>query len=76
MLSSLEMIPRDTTPVAAAMHEAALRRLGPAERLRIAFELSDLTHRLAVEGIRRRNPECGEEEAIRILARALYGVET
>jgi hypothetical protein len=75
MLSSLAMIPRDTTPTAAALHEAALRDLGPAERLRIAFELSDLTHRLAVDRIRRRNPGCSEKEAVEILTRALY-VET
>jgi hypothetical protein len=33
----------DTSPVAAALHEEAQRRIGPAGRLKIALELSDLT---------------------------------
>jgi hypothetical protein len=69
------MIARDTTPAAAAVHQAALRGLGPEGRLLVAFELSDLAHRLAVEGIRRRQQECSHEEAIRLLALALYGVK-
>ena len=67
------MPPRDTSPAAAAVHEAALRQLGPARRLKIALDLSDLTHAFAISGIRRRNPGCDDEQARQELARTLYG---
>jgi hypothetical protein len=73
VLSSNGMRSNDTSPVAAALHEEAQRRIGPAGRLKIALELSDLTHTLATAGIRRRNPEYSLEEARRELARLLYG---
>jgi len=66
------MVPRDTSPAAAALQEQAYRELGPSGRLRIALELSDLTHVLAVTGIRLRHPEYGDEEARRELASILY----
>jgi hypothetical protein len=47
----------DTTPDAAAVQEAAYRRLGRTGRLRIALELSNLVHALAETGIRKRHPE-------------------
>jgi hypothetical protein len=67
------MLPHDTTPAAAALHEEAQRRLGRSGRFRIALELSDLTHALAAAGIRRRNPEYTDEQARQELARVLYG---
>lgn len=66
-------IPLDTTPEAAALHEESLRKLGNAGRLRIALELSDFTHAMAVAGIRRNHPEYSEEDARRKLAEMLYG---
>ena len=69
-------VPRDTTAVAASLHEDAYRELGLGGRLRIAFELSDFAHALAVAGIRSRHPEYTEEEAQRKLAEILYGAET
>lgn len=68
-------VPRDTTPEAALLHEESLRQLGSAGRLRIALELSDFTHAMAVAGIRRRHPEYSEEQARHKLAEILYGVE-
>ena len=62
----------DTTPAAAAVHEEAQRRLGPAGRLRSALELSDLTHSFAVAGIRRRHPDLSDADARAELARLLY----
>jgi hypothetical protein len=62
----------DTTAAAAAVHEDAQRRLGPAGRLRAALELSDLTHAFAVAGIRRRDPNLSEADARQELARLLY----
>jgi len=67
------MAPADTSPEAAALHHESLRALGLAGRLRIALELSDLTHSFAVAGIRRREPALSVEEARRKLAAALYG---
>jgi hypothetical protein len=66
----------DTSPAAAALHEESQRRLGPAGRLKIALELSDLTHALATAGIRRRNPDLNQEQACAELARLLYGSKT
>ena len=63
---------RDTSPEAAALQLEAYRRMGPAARLRIAFQLSDFTHKLALTGIRERQPELGEAEAYAKLAELLY----
>jgi hypothetical protein len=66
-------IPLDTTPDAAALHEQSYRELGLAGRFRIALDLSDFTHALAVAGIRQRHPELTDENARRRLAEVLYG---
>ena len=63
----------DTTSTAAAIQEEAHRQLGAGGRLRAALELSDLTHALAVSGLRRRRPALTEDEAYRELAVVLYG---
>lgn len=42
-----------------------------AGRFKIALELSDLAHALAVAGIRRRHPEWSDEDACRHLAEVL-----
>jgi Rv0078B-related antitoxin len=62
----------DTSTAAASFHEESYRQLGPAGRFKIAVELSDFTHALAVAGIRRRNPQLNDEEAQRRLAEVLY----
>jgi hypothetical protein len=69
-------VPFDTTPEAAELQIRAYREMTSAGRLRIALELSDLTHSLAVAGIRRANPELSEEEAYCSLSERLYGRET
>jgi hypothetical protein len=63
----------DTTVEMAALHEESYRQLGLAGRFRIAVELSDFTHALAVAGMRRRDPELSDEDARRRLAEVLYG---
>ncbi|MGH7213797.1 MAG: hypothetical protein ACREIT_03420 [Tepidisphaeraceae bacterium] len=45
-----------------AEYLAALRRMTPEQRLRKAFELSDMTKSLFREGLRRRFPEKSERE--------------
>ena len=66
------MIPRDTSPAAAAVHDASQRALVMAGRLRLALELSDLTHSFAIAGIRRADPTLTEEQARIALAKRLY----
>ena len=66
-------VPLDTSPEADRLQKEAYRAMGPAGRLRVAFELSDLTHAFAGAGIRRLHPELSEEEARRKLAERLYG---
>jgi hypothetical protein len=68
-------LPLDTAPEAAALQIRAYREMGLGARLRIALELSDLTHSFAVAGIRRANPELSEEDARRTLAERLYSAE-
>ena len=63
----------DTSTAAASLHEESYRQLGPAGRFKIAVELSDLTHALAVAGLRRRDPNLSDEDARRRLAEVLYG---
>jgi hypothetical protein len=65
-------MPRDTTIDAEALQMEAYRQMGLIGRLRIATELSDLVHVMAVAGIRRRNPELSQDEARRELAESLY----
>jgi hypothetical protein len=69
------MLPYDTSQAAAAFHEEALRRLGPSGRFKIALELSDLSHALAVAAIRRRHPEYNDDQACQELAHVLYGAK-
>ena len=66
------MTPFDTTVDMAGVHEEAYRHLGMAGRLRIALELSDLVHKFAIAGIRRRNPHIGDDDVYRHLAQILY----
>ena len=65
-------VPLDTALSAAQVHEESYRKLGNAGRLRLALELSDLTHSLAAAGLRRRKPEFSDEAARKELAERLY----
>ena len=62
----------DTSAEAAAIQERIHRELGPAGRLKIALELSDLAQAFSVAGIRLRHPDYSEQEAVRALAQLLY----
>lgn len=44
----------------------ALRRMTPDDRLRKALELSDLSRKLFLHGLRRRFPDTPEKEVMRI----------
>ena len=67
------MSSRDTSAAAAAVHEDLYRQAGPLRKLTIALELSDLTHELAVAGVRLRYPDYDIAGARRALAEQLYG---
>ena len=62
----------DTTPEAAALQMEAYRAMTLTDRFRIATELTDLTHSMAVAGIRLSRPEMSGDEARRELALRLY----
>jgi hypothetical protein len=66
------MRPVDTSEAAAALQDEAYRRIGETGRFRVALELSDFTHALALAGIRSRHPELSEAEARQMLAAQLY----
>lgn len=66
---------RDTTAEASQAQIAALRRLSPGEKVRIAMELSQAAHDLAIEGLRRWHPEWSLGRARRELARRTWGTE-
>ena len=69
------MIPRDTTPEAAAVQAALYRRMPFGETVRMAARMSLDMRRVALEAIHRRHPEYGESEARFALFRMLVGDE-
>jgi len=75
----------DTSAEALAVQFQVLRRIGPAGRLGMMFELSDNLRSLAEAGVRHRHPEWDdrtvEREVIRLmigddLFRRAYGKES
>ena len=62
----------DTTDIAQAIQDNIRRRMTPAGRLRLAFEMSALTKGLAMAGIRTRHPEWTEIECRRELLRFAF----
>src|SRR4051812_39417745 len=52
--------PADTSAEALRVHLDVLRRLGPAGRLRMAFELSDGLRSVLEAGVRQRHPDYDE----------------
>jgi hypothetical protein len=68
------MLSPDTDTAAAMMQEEAYRHIGQGGRLRVALQLSDLTHSFAIAGVKERFPGITEEEARRALASILYNV--
>jgi len=65
----------DTDAAARAAQLAAIRRLGPSERVRIAAEMSEDARRIAIEGELRRHPELTEAEARDAVLRRVWGPE-
>jgi hypothetical protein len=72
-ISKWRGIPLDTSPEVYWAHREALRRLGTAGRLRLAFDISEQMWRTAKAGIRRRHPEYSEEKVQLALIRMRLG---
>jgi hypothetical protein len=66
-------IPRDTSREAFWVQCAALRRLGTAGRLRLAFDLTEQVWKTVTAGIRRRHPEYSEEQVRLAMIRLRLG---
>ena len=68
------MVARDTSPSAAQLQEDIHRRFTPAERLRMAFEMSEFARSLSRAGLRKRRPELTEAELDDEMLKRLYGI--
>jgi hypothetical protein len=62
----------DTTPEARKIQIETYRKMSGAERLLLAFDISELTRALARAGIRDRHPEWSESEVTRELLRLAF----
>ncbi len=65
----------DTDDKARAAQIAALRRLGPSGRVRLAAEMSEDARRIAFEGEERRHPELSAAEARRAVLGRMWGAD-
>ena len=65
----------DTEDGARAAQVAALRRLGPSRRARLAAEMSEDARRIAFEGEKRRHPQLSAEEARRAVLERIWGAD-
>ena len=73
MKANLYAMASDTSPEAAAVQAEIFRRMTPAERVRVALEMSDSIRNLALAGLRSRHPEMTEEQLKWELMRLMYG---
>ncbi len=65
--------PRDTTPEAMLKQIEVLRRLGPAGRAAMTFELSDNVRSLVEAGVRSRHPDWDTDTVNREVIRIMIG---
>ena len=66
-------MPSDTSPEAEAIQLEIFRRMTPAQRLKLALEMSDSMRNVALAGLRTRRPDLDEMELLRELMRLMYG---
>lgn len=66
---------RDTEAHALEAQLAAVRRLGPAGRVRLAVAMSEDARRISFEAERRRHPELDAAAARRAVLRRIWGVD-
>ncbi len=67
--------PRDTTDEAREVQLAAYRAMTPAQRVVVAFQLSNDMRQVTVEGIRRRHPGLDSDGVHHELLQILHGPE-
>ncbi|HUG29889.1 MAG TPA: hypothetical protein VMQ65_05180 [Candidatus Limnocylindria bacterium] len=65
--------PRDTSPEAWSRQLDAYRRMGPDERLRRAFQMSEDVKALARDGIRHQHPDWPASRVDAELVQRLFG---
>jgi hypothetical protein len=63
----------DTDERARQAQLAALKRLGPEGRVRLAVEMSEDARRIAFEAEQRRHPQLSRSEARQAVLRRLWG---
>lgn len=63
----------DTTPEALAVQFRILRRLGPAGRAAMMFDLCDNLRLLVAAGVRHRNPQWDDRAVEREVTRLMIG---
>lgn len=66
------MVARDTKPSAAELQDDVHRRFTPAERLRMAIEMSEFARSLSRAGLRDRHPYYSETELDQAMLKQLY----
>ncbi len=66
-------LPRDTTAEAMAKEFEILRRIGPAGRAAMTFELSDNLRSLVEAGVRYRHPQWDDRSVEREVIRLMIG---
>lgn len=66
---------QDTTPEALAKQFEILRRLGPAGRAAMTFELTDNLRSLVEAGVRHRHPDWDDRTVEREVVRLMIGDE-
>ena len=69
------MHPLDTSEQAASVQIEVYRRMGPAARLRVALELTEMSRRLLMDGIRKRHPQYDDEQVRLAATRVWLGPE-
>jgi hypothetical protein len=67
------MVARDTSLKAAALQAEIHRRMEPAERLRIAIEMSEFARSLTRAGLKAQHPEYDEAQLDAAMLERLYG---
>jgi hypothetical protein len=73
MLSFDAMVARDTTLAASELQDEIHRQFEPAERLRMAMEMSEFARSLSRAGLRSRRPELTEAELDDEMIYQMYG---
>ncbi len=70
------MVARDTKPSTEELQDDIHRRFTPAERLRMAIEMSEFARSLSRAGLRDRHPDLSESELDHAMLKQLYDFRT